>query len=222
MSTLLLQIIAPLQSWGTQSHFTNRDSGLEPSKSGIVGIICAAMGRPRDADISDLARLRMGVRVDREGTLQRDFHIVQDVLLAKGKGSKDSIITNRYYLSNAAFLIGLEGNLTILEEIQNALKKPIWHIFFGRKSFPPAAPLIFADCLKVDMTLEDALSQQKPIISTPIQTPEPTLMRLILEDNLGEQIRNDQPLSFAQRTFVARRVHTRMISPPENASEEVL
>ena len=47
MSTLLLRLAGPMQSWGTQSRFTIRDSGLEPSKSGVIGLLCAALGKPR-------------------------------------------------------------------------------------------------------------------------------------------------------------------------------
>ena len=108
MGTLLMRIAAPMQSWGTQSNFTVRDTGLEPSKSGIIGLICAALGRPRSANLADLSELKMGVRIDREGVIKRDFHIVQDVLLGKGKGTKDSIITNRYFLADAVFLVGLD------------------------------------------------------------------------------------------------------------------
>ncbi|MEZ4540218.1 MAG: type I-E CRISPR-associated protein Cas5/CasD, partial [Chloroflexota bacterium] len=69
MVTLLLQCVAPLQAWGTQSNFSVRDTGREPSKSGIVGLLCAALGRPRAEPVADLAGLRMGVRVDREGQI---------------------------------------------------------------------------------------------------------------------------------------------------------
>ena len=34
MSTLLMRLAGPMQSWGTQSRFTVRDTGREPSKSG--------------------------------------------------------------------------------------------------------------------------------------------------------------------------------------------
>ena len=76
MSVLLLRLAGPMQSWGTQSRFTVRDTGLEPSKSGVVGLLCSAMGSPRDdeATVLRLAQCRMGVRVDREGILSRDFH----------------------------------------------------------------------------------------------------------------------------------------------------
>ncbi|VAW35188.1 hypothetical protein MNBD_CHLOROFLEXI01-3203, partial [hydrothermal vent metagenome] len=66
MPTLLLRCVAPLQSWDTQSNFGVRTSGREPSKSGIVGLLCAALGRPRTEPVADLAALQMGVRVDRE------------------------------------------------------------------------------------------------------------------------------------------------------------
>jgi CRISPR system Cascade subunit CasD len=62
-----------MQSWGTTSRFDERDSQLEPSKSGVLGLVCAALGRDRSEPVDDLACLRMGVRVDREGLLMRDF-----------------------------------------------------------------------------------------------------------------------------------------------------
>ena len=49
-----------MQSWGVQSHFPERDSGREPSKSGVIGLLCAALGRPRTVSIADLAALRKG------------------------------------------------------------------------------------------------------------------------------------------------------------------
>ncbi len=55
MSTLLMFLAGPMQSWGTQSRHSNRDTGLEPSKSGVIGLLCAALGRPRSAAIDDLA-----------------------------------------------------------------------------------------------------------------------------------------------------------------------
>ena len=72
MHTLLLRLSGPLQSWGVQSRFSIRDTGLEPSKSGVVGLLCAALGRPRSAPVDDLAALQMGVRVDQQGHLTYD------------------------------------------------------------------------------------------------------------------------------------------------------
>jgi CRISPR system Cascade subunit CasD len=67
---LLIPCVGPMQSWGTRSRFQERDTEREPSKSGLIGLICAALGRDRNETVEDLAALKMAVRVDREGKLQ--------------------------------------------------------------------------------------------------------------------------------------------------------
>ena len=44
MNTLLLRLAGPMQSWGTQSRFFTRDTGLEPSKSGVIGPALRRLG----------------------------------------------------------------------------------------------------------------------------------------------------------------------------------
>jgi CRISPR system Cascade subunit CasD len=39
MAVLLLRLAGPMQAWGTQSRFVNRDTELEPSKSGVIGLL---------------------------------------------------------------------------------------------------------------------------------------------------------------------------------------
>ena len=58
MPTLLLRSVAPLQAWDTQSNFSTRTTGREPTKSGIIGLICAALGIPRSEPVDDLAMLK--------------------------------------------------------------------------------------------------------------------------------------------------------------------
>ncbi|NLO07691.1 MAG: type I-E CRISPR-associated protein Cas5/CasD, partial [candidate division WS1 bacterium] len=67
MPVLLMRLEGPMQSWGTQSRFTVRDTGREPSKSAVIGLLCAALGVDRDEDdrLADLATMRMAVRIDR-------------------------------------------------------------------------------------------------------------------------------------------------------------
>ena len=43
MSTLLLRLAGPMQSWGTDSKFDIRRTGREPSKSGVIGLVAAAL-----------------------------------------------------------------------------------------------------------------------------------------------------------------------------------
>jgi CRISPR system Cascade subunit CasD len=219
MGTLLMRISAPLQSWGTQSNFTVRDSGLEPSKSGIIGLICAALGRPREAELSDLTVLKMGVRVDREGIRKKDFHIAQDVLKSDGKSIQSSMTTNRYYLADAAFLVGLEGDLQLLQIIQKSLQNPVWPIFFGRKAFPPAAPVFLKDGVLPEDDIESAFIRFGWITIWK-EKQAPDQLRWVLEATDGEQACTDVPISFAERRFSSRRIKTvYRKAPSENCAE---
>jgi len=53
MATLLIPLVGPMQSWGTRSRFDHRDTEREPSKSGVIGLVCAAIGRDRNEPIDD-------------------------------------------------------------------------------------------------------------------------------------------------------------------------
>ena len=149
MSTFCFRLCGAMQSWGSQSRFLVRDTGLEPSKSGVVGLICAAMGKSRDdrEAIAKIAGLRMGVRADRPGLMRMDYHTVggtrsdgedYGVIRADASGV-GPIVSRRYYLADAEFLIGVDGERATLEEIATALSEPRWQIFLGRKSFVPSA-----------------------------------------------------------------------------------
>lgn len=218
MNTLLIRLSAPMQSWGTQSRFTMRDTGLEPSKSGVLGLLCAALGIDREDDegLRPLTSLRMGVRVDKEGLLQVDYHTAQNVLMANGK-IKGTELSNRYYLANAIFLVGLESeSLALLEHLQAALYKPIWVLFLGRKAFVPGEPIPLEDGLRRGEMLEQAL-QNYPCLCE----PEKDKLRVVLEDNHGSIVRTDQPLSFsrASRRFAPRRVLVTFYNVPEPIKE---
>lgn len=213
MDTLLLRLQAPMQSWGCASHFSVRDTAREPTKSGVIGLICAALGRSRSADLQDLAELKMGVRVDREGKLMKDYHIAQKVYQAAG-GQKASEPSNRYYLADAAFLAGLEGNLLTLEAIQNAVQFPRWGLFLGRKSFPPAKPVWLKNGLRKGEDLMTALT------TFPVLAKNGEKLRLMLDDPEGHITCNDVPLSFEERQFISRRVSLKFIPAPEEELEK--
>lgn len=212
MHTLLLRLCGPMQSWGVQSRFTVRETGLEPSKSGVVGLLCAALGidRAEDDALQPLAALRMGVRADREGTLKMDYHTAKEVLKAGG-GIKDTEVSRRYYLADACFLVGLESeDLSLLERLQAALQNPVWPLFLGRKAFVPAEPPHLPDGLRENADLETALKAYPPLTARLSSNQA----RLALEDPNGYLVRPDQPLSFSQRKFAPRRLTTRFMTWP--------
>ncbi|MBN1135026.1 MAG: type I-E CRISPR-associated protein Cas5/CasD, partial [Anaerolineae bacterium] len=161
MNVLLLRLAGPMQSWGVQSRFTVRDTGLEPSKSGVVGLLCAALGRKRTEPVADLVALTMGVRADQEGTMARDFHTAgrEGILRASGKVErKNLVVSTRYYLADARFLVGLEGqDLGLLRDLHAALRDPHWPLYLGRKAFVPGEPVWLGDGLRPDTDLCAAL-----------------------------------------------------------------
>jgi CRISPR system Cascade subunit CasD len=221
MNVLLLRLAGPMQSWGVQSRFGVRDTGLEPSKSGVIGLLCAALGRRRHESVDDLAHLSMGVRVDQEGILARDFHTAMHVLKAGG-GIKDTEPSTRYYLSDARFLVGLAGDdLSLLGRLQAALRDPVWPLYLGRKAFVPGEPIWLSNGLRPDERLPEALEAYPWLGCDPKK--HPGQVRLVLEDpEHGSEVRPDQPLSFAERRFAPRRVTTTFIPAPSLREEDTL
>jgi CRISPR system Cascade subunit CasD len=136
MSTLLLHLAAPLQAWGDSSRFTRRQTRSEPTKSGVIGLLAAAQGRRRTDSIEDLLSLRFGVRVDQPGRLMRDFQTAQ-----RWDTGARMPLSYRYYLADAVFVAAIEGERSLLEGLDDALRRPAFPLFLGRRSCPPAAPV---------------------------------------------------------------------------------
>jgi CRISPR system Cascade subunit CasD len=214
-----------MQSWGTRSRFTERDTELEPSKSGVIGLVCAALGRPRDHDVADLAALRLGVRVDHEGVMARDYHTAgaegtgsarlarPGIVRASGSISRDAVLSNRYYLAEADFLVGLEGDHGLLQTIDGALRQPVWQLSLGRKAFVPSVPVALPHTGMRDLPLLDALQGEPwplPLAPWTRSLAGPSMqLRLVVESTFetpGRETRIDQPLgaAFRDRTFGPR------------------
>lgn len=221
MNTLLLRLAGPMQSWGTQSRFTVRDTGLEPSKSGVIGLLCAALGRGRAESLDDLAALRMGVRVDFPGEMSLDYQTAGGGRLSRGHpygvrrasgGSGDTVLSNRYYLADADFLVGIESeDIGRLRCLDDALRNPVWQICLGRKAFIPGVPVYVPNGLREGEHLEDALTRHpwpRWNLDVPVIRDRPARLRFYIEDINGEDVRMDQPTgaSFQTRRFLPRRV----------------
>ena len=224
MAVLLLRLCGPMQSWGVQSRFTNRDTALEPSKSGVIGLVCAALGKPRDEDVppppghpgwpplSQLAALKMGVRVDRPGQVMRDYQTAGGWRGKEGGGygvptadntSRRTIVSERFYLADALFLVGLQGEEDLLERIYHALQQPVWQLYLGRKSFVPSCPIWLSDGFypdSDDLSAGDELRcrlASYPYFCQAKKDP-PDVLRLEIEVDYGQGdiVRPDQPVSF--------------------------
>ena len=72
----------------------------------------------------------------------RDYHTAQNVRRADPtKGTQDTVLSERFYLADADFLVGLEGDRAFLERLDTALRRPVWPLFLGRKAFVPSLPV---------------------------------------------------------------------------------
>lgn len=234
--TLLLRLAGPMQSWGTQSRFSVRDTGLEPSKSGVIGLLCAALGRERDEPVGDLAQLTMGVRIDHEGTLAVDYHTVggshrlgERYGVAKADGGLGgTLVSRRHYLTDADFLVGLAGeDLALLRRLDRALVEPVWPLFLGRKAFVPGVPIALpppAGGVREGTGLVTALAAEPwPRSGLTPSCEQPPRLRLVIEaDGLaGAEVRLDQPSpddAFRHRRFLPRRVRTDFCVPDVDVS----
>ncbi|MCL4463238.1 MAG: type I-E CRISPR-associated protein Cas5/CasD [Firmicutes bacterium] len=203
MSALLLRLAAPLQSWGVDAKFERRGTERVPTKSGVIGLIAAAQGRQRNESMDDLKSLHFGVRVDREGVLLRDYHTA--------KNEKVSYVTNRYYLTDAVFLVGLEGDEKLLSGIENALVSPAFPLFLGRRSCPPEGQVSLG--IRTGKTLLEALQEETWLVSDWAKKREAPEVHLRIVTDAGEEATNtyfqrDLPVTFDQthRKFGFRRV----------------
>jgi CRISPR system Cascade subunit CasD len=232
MKTLLLRLAGAMQSWGTQSRFSIRDTGLEPSKSGVIGLLCASLGKPRveiEGDgfptIAELVAIQMGVRVDREGVMKSDYHTaggshlkneIYGVARASG-GVGGTVLSTRYYLSDANFLVGLESeDEALLKRLDDALINPHWQLSLGRKAFVAGLPIHLPDGL-CDAPLLEALKQYewKAWCNDDLKAP-PARLRIVVDASAenATEVRQDVPLSFAERRFTIRYVKTDYIAKP--------
>ena len=213
MSTLLLRLAAPLQAWGTDSKFEVRRTNREPSKSGVIGLLAAALGLRRDADLSELSALRFGVRVDRNGEVIKDFHMA--------KAEKTSYLTYRYYLSDAIFLVGLESeDRSFLEQIERALRNPCFPLFLGRRSCPPTLPLVLGIR---EEALETALRGEENQ-NKDLKSRRQSHRYIRLDCGEGEQegtVVQDLPISFnpMRREFAYRRAKEIWLRDDVNTEE---
>lgn len=193
MSTLLLRLAAPLQSWGVEGKFDRRDTQRLPTKSGVIGLLAAALGRRRTDSLEDLNALIMGVRADQEGEMLRDYHTART--------DKTTYVTNRYYLADAIFLVGLQGEDSLLCQLAQALERPMFPLFLGRRSCPPEGRLLLG--IRPGLSIEEALSREPWLARPWYQQKHRNLRRLqvLLEAQPGSPgafFQRDVPLSFDQ------------------------
>jgi CRISPR system Cascade subunit CasD len=215
---VLLRLEGPLQSWGIRSRWSRRDTGPEPTKSAIIGLLGCAVGilRPDwrsakepDRTLEDWdSSLRFGVRIDRPGSVETDYQTVQGRHWQANRKMKTASsvsganpekaehepphteVTWRDYLHDAAFLVALQGNADLLRKLEQHLNYPKWPLYLGRKACVPSRPVLDRLTHEYD-TVEIALSTEPwAPPRTPKQCKPPTLEAWV-EASDGDYERQD-------------------------------
>jgi CRISPR system Cascade subunit CasD len=205
MSILILRLAGPLQAWGTDSKLADRGTGPYPSKSAVLGMIAAAQGRPRDADISDLAAYPFGVAVRRPGSPVSDIQTA----IAGGAPYRTAKDNERYffsktYLQDAVFFAGIRCDGETARALAGALQRPAFPLYLGRRGCPVTQPLFIGIS---EEPMEKALTDAALADPQQCFERENIHIRLIVESAEGDMVR-DVPVSFdpEKRMFSGRRV----------------
>lgn len=140
MKTLTIKLTSPLQSYGNEATFNRRTTNEYPSKSAVIGLIAASLGlRRSDSRINNLNHLSFAVRIDQPGRIATDFQMVEYAKNSKKTARK---LTYRDYLQDAVFIaaVGSDDD-QLIDKIDYSLHHPIFQLYLGRRSNPPAGPL---------------------------------------------------------------------------------
>lgn len=218
MSVLLMRLAAPLQSWGSSSRFTRRGTEIAPTKSGVIGLLAAAKGLRRTEPLTELLGLEFGVRLDQPGQILRDFQTARSL-----DGRYSAPLTYRFYLSDAAFLVAVSGEPELLHGLAEALNRPRFPLYLGRRSCPPVGPVNLG---VHDGTLDDVLTEWPWLAAEWYRRRAARTVRLeiIRDARPGEPVNEtvpDEPISFdpAHRQHTWRSVLRRHIDVTNDLAE---
>ncbi|MEW1675349.1 type I-E CRISPR-associated protein Cas5/CasD [Streptomyces noursei] len=187
---LLLHLSGQLHHWGGPQGGQVRDTHPHPTRSGLRGLIAAAYGRARDADLSDLDLLTYTIRIDRPGRRQMDFHTVGGgypkeltVLNANGSRRGSALLFEDWYLNDAAFTVAVTGPNDLIAQTANALRTPVFPPYLGRRSCQPDTPVLIAQVDDAEAALDHA----------PLHRPAPRATDTVHVTFLSEHPPHDTP-----------------------------
>jgi len=148
---LILKLQGPMQAWGEHSFEGIRPSGNIPTRSALLGLLgaCFGIGRNEMNKLQALAdSVGFAVRRDERFPMVKitDYHTVQDARVEyAGLKSHETIQTWREYLLDAQYTVAVwnhDGALVTLDNLEAAIKCPVFTPYLGRRSCPLARPLI--------------------------------------------------------------------------------
>ena len=177
MRFLLLTLYAPMGSFGEIAVGERRMSWARPGRSAVLGLLAAASGIERtdeDAHRNLEAGLYYAVRTDAPGRPFIDYHTAQTPRARRGRtfatrrgelesGDLHTVLSSREWRSDACFTVSLWPRVkdaVDLDEMVDALRRPRFTLYLGRKSAPLGLPLNPA-VIEAD-TFMDAFDKRRP------------------------------------------------------------
>jgi len=214
---LVFTLAATIASFGDVAGHERRGSWGWPGRSAILGLLAAAQGIRRNGDFAALDTLRLAVAVFEGGQPLRDYHTVQTVptalarrpqsrpeALARAGKDANTTITLRDYRTGVLFGVAVTGKG--LPALADALERPVFQLYLGRKSCPLSAPL--APRVVQAGSAEAALAQVR------LPPWHSGAAARVLFDDSGPgltEMRHDAPLDRQRWHFVARSVNSRAV-----------
>ncbi len=228
MNYLVFRLYGAMASWGEVAVGETRKSASYPSKSAITGLLAAALGIKREFDDQHLALsdgCQQAIKLVKAGQLLKDYHTAQapdsvgkfsyrtrrDELIV-GKDRVGTVLSSREYRVDAQAVVAIkviDGAPYTVSQLQEALQKPKFHLYLGRKSCPLSAPLD-AQIVTVNNFYE-ALAQYS------IKTLLPDIQgwgsdkSYLQDDELTQYYWEGSELDFFDESALSPRKHTQVI-----------
>lgn len=222
---------SPLQSWGVSSHpgIDFRTTLRHPTKSGVIGILSAAIGIDRFSSeepklIKSLSKQikvkffeipKFSETSEKKlmGQKITDFTTIDNALNAEGEKRKGSVVSKKEYLSDMRFAAILEiEDKECAAQVGKALKNPKWGIWLGRKCCIPSLP-IFVEINTEEKKVFEAIWEKfnklgiKYGKSTDFFSVESLDKNYIFQKGDLRDIIMDEPLSFSRpNCYVSRKI----------------
>lgn len=143
MKTLILKTEG-LSAYGLQTFDVHRRANHFPTRSAIIGLLGAALGIKRDEHnkLYDLSKsITTAVQVNNTGEKMMDYHTVQNFRSPQGKIQKGTKPTYREYWCDSEHTFAIAAENSLIKQLSEAVKSPVFSVFQGRKCCPLMRPL---------------------------------------------------------------------------------
>ena len=195
MDYLVMRLYAPLSSWGAVAIGEERPTSDHPTRGAVLGLIGAALGVRRDdqKQLQALAdSIGIASKIYSRGTILRDYHTIQTTAAVKGQrfhtrkqelqsAKLETILSSRDYREDGLWMVAIwlkpqseqknEQNARNhdyefdLPALQQALERPKFTLYLGRKSCPLAMPLTprIITATSIKQALDTSITRLLPI-----------------------------------------------------------